>query len=71
MTSSADRAVAIIGIGAILPDAPDAAAFWANLSAGRYSITDVDPARWDPELYYDADPKALRAHVLEDRRLGA
>ena len=58
MTSSADRAVAIIGIGAILPDAPDAAAFWANLSAGRYSISDVDPARWDPELYYDADPKA-------------
>ena len=59
MTSSADRAVAIIGVGAILPDAPDAAAFWAQRHAsGRYSITDVDPARWDPALYYDADPQA-------------
>src|SRR4051812_15357839 len=58
MTTSTDRAVAIIGIGAILPDAPDAAAFWDNLRRGHYSISDVDAARWDPALYYDADPKA-------------
>ena len=57
MTSPADRAVAIVGIGAILPDAPDANAFWANLRDGHYSISDVDPARWDPALYYDADPR--------------
>ena len=25
---------------------------------GRYSITDVDPARWDPAFYYDPNPKA-------------
>src|SRR5688572_26309123 len=58
VTSSPDRAVAIVGVGAILPDAPDAAAFWRNLTEGRYSIGDVDPARWDPALYYDPDPKA-------------
>ena len=59
MTSSpAERAVAIVGVGAILPDAPDANAFWANIRAGRYSITDVDPARWDPALYYDPELQA-------------
>ena len=41
-----------------MPDAPDAATFWANIKAGRYSISDVPPERWDPELYYDPDPRA-------------
>jgi acyl transferase domain-containing protein/acyl carrier protein len=50
--------VAIIGVGAILPDAPDAPSFWQNVAGGRYSISDVDPRRWDPALYYDPDPKA-------------
>ena len=71
MTSSAERAVAIVGIGAILPDAPDATAFWANVRDGHYSISDVDPARWDPALYYDADPKAPDKTYSDDRRLGA
>ena len=53
-----DRTVAIVGVGAIMPDAPDARAFWDNIKNGRYSISEVDPARWDPELYYDPDPKA-------------
>ena len=43
---------------AIMPDAPDAASFWDNIKAGRYSISDVPPERWDPELYYDPDPHA-------------
>jgi acyl transferase domain-containing protein/acyl carrier protein len=50
--------VAIIGVGAILPDAPDAPTFWRNVAGGRYSVSEVDPHRWDPELYYDPDPKA-------------
>ena len=58
MTHLADRAIAIVGLGAILPDAPDATTFWANLVAGRSSITEVPRERWDPELYYDADPRA-------------
>jgi acyl transferase domain-containing protein/NADP-dependent 3-hydroxy acid dehydrogenase YdfG/acyl carrier protein len=56
MTDSLDNAVCIVGLGAIMPDAPDAAAFWRNVTTGRYSISDVDPARWDPALYYDPDP---------------
>ena len=62
MTSPSERAVAIVGVGAILPDAPNAAAFWENLRAGRYSISDVDPARWDPALYFDADHAPERTY---------
>ncbi|HTI27618.1 MAG TPA: polyketide synthase, partial [Kutzneria sp.] len=53
---STARAVAIVGMAAVMPDAPDAATFWRNITEGRYSITEVDPDRWDPALYYDADP---------------
>ena len=58
MTEPLDHAAAIVGVSAILPDAPDAGAFWRNVTTGRYSISEVDPQRWDPELYYDPDPKA-------------
>ncbi|WIX98587.1 SDR family NAD(P)-dependent oxidoreductase [Amycolatopsis mongoliensis] len=51
-----ERAVAIVGVSAIMPDAPDATKFWSNIIGGRYSISDVPPERWDPALYYDADP---------------
>jgi acyl transferase domain-containing protein len=58
MSTPAEHAIAIVGVGAILPDAPDAGAFWDNVTGSRYSISEVDPARWDPDLYYDADPHA-------------
>ena len=51
-------AIAIVGVGAILPDAPDARAFWENVKRGRYSISDVTPDRWDPDQCYDPDPAA-------------
>ncbi len=56
MESTAHRAIAIVGAGAILPDAPNVAAFWHNVRTGRYSITEVTRDRWDPSLYYDPDP---------------
>ena len=55
MEDTAYRAIAIVGVGAILPDAPNVAAFWQNVKTGRYSITEVAPDRWDPALYYDDD----------------
>ena len=58
MTDSLDNAAAIVGVGAILPGAPDATRFWRNVREGVYSISEVDPARWDPALYYDPDPHA-------------
>ncbi len=58
MEETAGRAVAIVGLGAILPDAPDVQTFWQNVKGGRYSISEVAPDRWDPARYYDPDPKA-------------
>ena len=58
MESTSHRAIAIVGVGAILPDAPNAPAFWENIKSGRYSVSEVDTTRWDPKLYYDPDPKA-------------
>ena len=56
MRDTAHRAVAVVGLGTIMPEAPNVDRFWDNLKSGRYSITDVDPERWDPALYYDPDP---------------
>ncbi len=50
--------IAIVGVGAILPDAPDASTFWTNIRAGRYSITDVPDDRWKAEFFYDPNPSA-------------
>ena len=57
--SAAEKAVAIVGVGAIMPDAPNAPKFWQNIKDGRNSITEVTPDRWDPSFYYDPNPKAL------------
>jgi acyl transferase domain-containing protein/NAD(P)-dependent dehydrogenase (short-subunit alcohol dehydrogenase family) len=56
MKETAHRAIAIVGVGAVLPDAPNAAAFWENLKAGRYSISETPKDRWNTDLYYNADP---------------
>ncbi|MDJ0768066.1 MAG: SDR family NAD(P)-dependent oxidoreductase [Ilumatobacter sp.] len=58
MPNSKQRAIAIVGVGAVLPDAPDAPTFWENLKQGRYSISEVDTERWDPSLYFDDDRQA-------------
>src|SRR5271166_2911931 len=58
MENTSYRAIAIVGVGAVLPDATNVQAFWENVKNGRYSISEVQPDRWDPALYYDADPNA-------------
>ncbi len=58
MENTSYRAIAIVGAGAILPDAANVPAFWENVKNGRYSISQVQPERWDPELYFDPDHNA-------------
>jgi malonyl CoA-acyl carrier protein transacylase len=57
LDATARRAIAIVGLGALLPDAPGVPEFWHNLCAKRYSITEVPPERWSAADYYDPDPK--------------
>jgi malonyl CoA-acyl carrier protein transacylase len=59
MTASKPKSpLAVIGLGAVLPDAPDATAFWQNAVTGRDSIREVPPGRWRLEDHYDPDPRA-------------
>ncbi len=58
MENTEQRAIAVVGMGAIMPDAPNVVTFWKNIKEGRYSISDVRADRWDPAKYYDADPHA-------------
>ncbi len=58
MENTAHRAIAIVGAGAVLPDAVNVPAFWQNVKNARYSISEVPAGRWDPSLYYDADHAA-------------
>ncbi len=47
--------IAIVGIGAVFPGAPDAATFWRNIVNGVDAIGQIPPGRWDPDTYYDQD----------------
>ncbi|WSW02274.1 SDR family NAD(P)-dependent oxidoreductase [Streptomyces sp. NBC_01006] len=47
--------IAIVGMACAYPGAPDLAAYWAQILAGRDAVTEVPAERWDPALYYDAD----------------
>ena len=39
---------AVIGMACRFPDADTPEAFWRNLAAGRYSVSEVPPSRWRP-----------------------
>jgi acyl transferase domain-containing protein/NAD(P)H-dependent flavin oxidoreductase YrpB (nitropropane dioxygenase family) len=47
--------IAVVGMACVFPQAPDLAAFWANIVAGRDAVTEVSPQRWDPARYWSAD----------------
>ncbi|QDG49702.1 SDR family NAD(P)-dependent oxidoreductase [Persicimonas caeni] len=52
------KAIAIVGIGARMPKAQSAPAFWQNILDGVYAIEEVPRDRWNPDLYFDADRDA-------------
>jgi malonyl CoA-acyl carrier protein transacylase len=58
MPNNRKSAIAIVGVGAIMPEARTLTEFWNNIKNGVYTIKDVPESRWDPNLYYDPDPKA-------------
>jgi acyl transferase domain-containing protein/NAD(P)-dependent dehydrogenase (short-subunit alcohol dehydrogenase family)/acyl carrier protein len=50
--------VAIVGMGCLLPKAPNVRAFWANILNKVDAITDIPKERFNVDLYYDPDRKA-------------
>jgi acyl transferase domain-containing protein/NAD(P)-dependent dehydrogenase (short-subunit alcohol dehydrogenase family) len=58
MSEPRTSAIAVVGLGAVLPDAPDVPTFWENVKSGRYSVGETPSERWDPALYFDPDPRA-------------
>jgi len=53
------KAIAVVGLGAVLPDANDVASFWNNILNKKDSIGEVPSDRWSTALYYDPDPAAV------------
>ncbi|MFB6264757.1 MAG: beta-ketoacyl synthase N-terminal-like domain-containing protein, partial [Bradymonadaceae bacterium] len=53
-----DRAIAVVGIGAKMPEALSADQYWSNIKNEVYAIQETPKDRWDPELYWDPDPDA-------------
>ncbi|NOZ85676.1 MAG: acyltransferase domain-containing protein, partial [Deltaproteobacteria bacterium] len=51
-------AIAVVGKGAVMPDALDADAFWKNIVEKKYSIREVPRDRWLAEDYFDPNPRA-------------
>ncbi|MEU8626845.1 SDR family oxidoreductase [Streptomyces sp. NPDC048669] len=50
--------IAVVGVGAQVPGATDAAGYWRIVTGGRDLITEVPASRWRVEDHYDPDPAA-------------
>jgi acyl transferase domain-containing protein/phosphopantetheinyl transferase len=61
------QGIAIVGMSAVFPGAPDVDSFWRNITSGVDAIGEVPPGRWDP-VYYD--PQSSRSDRLYCHRGG-
>ncbi|WP_405723295.1 SDR family NAD(P)-dependent oxidoreductase [Streptomyces sp. NBC_01537] len=47
--------VAVVGLACMFPQAPDLAAFWANIIGGNDAVGEVPADRWDPAVHYSPE----------------
>ncbi|HUR53170.1 MAG TPA: beta-ketoacyl synthase N-terminal-like domain-containing protein, partial [Gemmataceae bacterium] len=57
-TAESNAPLAIVGIGCLFPKAAGPGFFWANAKHAADCIGPVPPTHWNPDEYFDADPKA-------------
>ena len=50
--------IAVIGLGALFPQASSVAEYWENITSSRDCIETVPESRWKKEDYFDEDPSA-------------
>ncbi|HEV3439043.1 MAG TPA: SDR family NAD(P)-dependent oxidoreductase [Gemmata sp.] len=55
--SGSHSPLAIVGIGCLFPKAAGPGFYWANVKHGVDCITEIPPTHWNPDDYFDADPK--------------
>ncbi len=53
--------IAVVGVSVRFPGAANLDQFWENLAAGRDSVGEIPPERWDTTRHYSADPERLDA----------
>lgn len=47
--------IAIIGMACVFPGSPDVESFWLNIIENQDLISEVDPERWNPAHYFEAN----------------
>ncbi|MFZ1084725.1 MAG: polyketide synthase [Terracidiphilus sp.] len=57
MNSAVDQPLAIIGMGVRFPGADSPSEYWDLLCSGRTAIGNVPDVRWNPDKFYNPDPK--------------
>ena len=67
--SAASVPIAIVGMAAVMPGAPNVDTFWRNIVGGVDAVTDAPASRWDPE-FFDPAASATRADRVYCRRGG-
>ena len=50
--------IAVVGMSAIMPDAPDLDAFWRNIAGSVDCVREVPPTHWLLSDHYDPRPEA-------------
>lgn len=49
------KSIAVVGMGCVLPDAPDVTTYWENLKTGHCAIRPLPESRWESRLYLSED----------------
>jgi 8-amino-7-oxononanoate synthase len=55
--SSPSQPIAVVGVGARFPDAPDVQTFWQNIEGAHVSFRDVPADRWNHGFFYSPNQR--------------
>ena len=57
-TAPTQPPLAVVGLSALFPKAASAEEFWSNIRRGVDAITEVPDTHWNPDDYFDSNPKS-------------
>ena len=56
--SQLNEPIAIVGMGCLFPESESLQDYWSLIKNGKDTIKEIPYTHWNPEDYYDKDPKA-------------